>query len=90
MGDAIDKLKYAYEHSVMVSGPEMRKELGREFDKLIAEAQAVAWDEGKRATAIAAYELGRLTESNPNATENEMDALEPCNPYREGKRGAGD
>ena len=45
MSEAIAKLKYAYEHSQMISSPEMREELGRQFDKLIAEVQADAWDE---------------------------------------------
>ena len=45
MSGAIAKLKYAYEHSQMISSPEMREELGRQFDKLIAEVQAEAWDE---------------------------------------------
>ena len=73
MSDAIAKLKYAYEHSQMISSREMREELGREFDKLIAEVQAEAWEAGRDAFEWA----------------HKMDHLEPWyylaeNPHREG------
>lgn len=51
MSEAIAKLKYAYEHSQMISSPEMREELGRQFDNLIAEVQALVWDEAINACA---------------------------------------
>lgn len=65
--------------------PPTEEESRSEFDRFIRKVRAEAWDEGKRATAIATYRLIQLEENNPNATMNEMNALEPTNPYRVGE-----
>lgn len=61
-----ERVRYAYAHSVMVSGPEMRNELAAEFDRWLEahdrEVQAIAWDDG--------YAAG--------ATDDQF----PSNPYR--------
>ena len=38
--------KYAHEHSQLVSGPEMRRELSNEWDAYIAHVRAEAWEAG--------------------------------------------
>ena len=70
MSEAIAKLKYAYEHSQMISSPEMREELGRQFDKLITEVQADVWREAMDAVDDAP----ELWPGGPLA--------EPANPYQ--------
>lgn len=38
--------KYAHEHSQLVSGPAMRRELSNEWDAYIAHVRAEAWEAG--------------------------------------------
>ena len=58
--------KYAHEHSQLVSGPEMRRELSNEWDAYIANVRAVAWEVGW-SSGVAhqrAIESGEFDEAN--------------------------